>query len=117
MPKKEDITLGFAPQLTLEAAMALAGAFEGVRGTEIAELAHWKLSGNRDGGTIDRVKGDLRALADEAMAGLGALVRAFSDDNAAYVATPDAVYAPTYDDYAHLARNIEWLSEREQPWK
>jgi ATP-dependent helicase/nuclease subunit B len=116
LPKKEDIELGFAPQLTLEAAMALAGAFEGVGGTEIAELAHWKLSGNRDGGTIDRVKGDLMALAGAATAGLAALVRDFSDDNAAYAATPDAAYAPTYDDYAHLARNTEWLSEREQ-WK
>jgi ATP-dependent helicase/nuclease subunit B len=117
LPKKEDIELGFAPQLTLEAAMALAGAFEGVAGTEIAELAHWKLSGNRDGGTIDRIKGDLMTLADDAKAGLAALVRDFSDDNAAYAATPDAAYAPTYDDYAHLARNTEWLSEREQQWK
>jgi ATP-dependent helicase/nuclease subunit B len=116
LPKKEDIELGFAPQLTLEAAMALAGAFEGVAGSQIAELAHWKLSGNRDGGTIDRVKGDLMALAGAATAGLTALVRDFSADNAAYAATPDAAYAPTYDDYAHLARNTEWLSEREQ-WK
>ncbi|MGH8732431.1 MAG: double-strand break repair protein AddB, partial [Burkholderiales bacterium] len=107
LPKKEDIELGFAPQLTLEAAMALAGAFEGVAGANIAELAHWKLSGNREGGTVDRVKGDLMALADAAMTGLIALVRDFSDDNAAYAATPDAAYAPTYDDYAHLARNIE----------
>ncbi len=114
LPKKDDIALGFAPQLTLEAAMALAGAFEGVAGTEIAELAHWKLSGNRDGGTIDRVKGDLMTLAQEAMTGLAALVRDFSDDTIAYTATPDAAYAPAYDDYAHLARNSEWLSEREQ---
>ena len=49
--------------------------------------------------------------------GWSALVRDFSDDNAAYAATPDAAYAPTYDDYAHLARNTEWLSEREQQWK
>ena len=117
LPKKEDIALGFSPQLTLEAAMALAGAFEGITGTEIAELSHWKLSGNRDGGAIDRVKGDLMKLAGEAMAGLIALVRDFSDDNAAYAATPDAAYAPAYDDYAHLARNTEWLSEREQQWK
>src|SRR5688572_21114961 len=116
LPKKEDIELGFAPQLTLEAAMALADAFEGVGGTTIAELAHWKLSGNRDGGTIDRVKGNLMALADGAKAGLIALVRDFSDDGMPYTATPDAAYAPAYDDYAHLARNTEWLSEREL-WK
>jgi ATP-dependent helicase/nuclease subunit B len=116
LPKKEDISLGFSPQLTLEAAMALAGAFEGVSGGEVAELAHWKLSGNRDGGTIDRVKGDAMALAEAALTGLIALVRSFSQDDAAYIATPDAAFAPAYDDYAHLARNSEWLSEREQ-WK
>ena len=59
--RRRTSSCGFAPQLTLEAAMALAGAFEGVGGTAIAELAHWKLSGNRDGGAIDPVKGDLMA--------------------------------------------------------
>jgi ATP-dependent helicase/nuclease subunit B len=114
LPKKDDIALGFAPQLTLEAAMALAGAFEGITGSRIAELAHWKLSGNRDGGTVDRVKGDLMALAAAAMAGVVALVGDFSRDDAIYPATPDAAFAPAYDDYEHLARNAEWLSEREQ---
>jgi ATP-dependent helicase/nuclease subunit B len=116
LPKKEDIELGFAPQLTLEATMALQGAFTGISATQIAELAHWKLSGNRDGGTIDRVKGDVMALASAAMAGLVALVSEFSREDAVYAATPDPAFAPTYDDYAHLARNSEWLSEREQ-WK
>ena len=116
LPKKEDIAIGFSPQLTLEAAMALAGAFEGVGGTQIAELAHWKLSGNRDGGTIDLVKGDVMALASAAMRGLAALVSDFSQDNAAYAATPDPAFSPSYDDYSHLARNSEWLSEQE-PWR
>jgi hypothetical protein len=47
------------------------------------------------------------------MAGLAALVGDFSRDEMPYAATPDAAYAPTYDDYEHLARNSEWLSERE----
>jgi hypothetical protein len=42
-----------------------------------------------------------------------ALVTEFSADDAAYAATPDPQFAPKYDDYAHLARNSEWLSERE----
>jgi ATP-dependent helicase/nuclease subunit B len=115
LPKKDDITLGFAPQLTLEAAMALAGAFDGIASSRIEELAYWKLSGNRDGGKVDRVNGDLLALADAAIAGLSALVRGFGDDAMPYAATPDAAYAPAHDDYEHLARTSEWLSERE-PW-
>jgi len=111
LPKKEHIELGFAPQLTLEAAMALAGAFDGVSGTQIVELAHWRLSGNRDGGTIDRVKGDVMSLAAAAMAGLVALVSEFGKDGALYPATPDPSFALSYDDYDHLARNAEWSSE------
>lgn len=111
VPKKEDIQLGFAPQLTLEAAMALSGAFDGIGGTQIAELAHWKLSGNRDGGTVSSVKGDLMALAAAAKAGLIALVQEFGKEDAAYAATPDPAFAPSYDDYDHLARTAEWSGE------
>jgi len=110
-PDKGDIALGFAPQLTLEAALALEGAFGGVTGNNIAELAYWRLSGNRDGGTVERVKGDPMALAAAAMAGLVALVSEFGRDGATYAATPDPAFAPSYDDYDHLARTAEWLSE------
>jgi ATP-dependent helicase/nuclease subunit B len=113
-PMQGDITLGFAPQLALEAAMALEGAFPGINGSTIAELAHWQLSGNRDGGAAKPVRDDPMQLAKQARAGLVALVAAFGRDDAAYAATPDPQFAPRYDDYAHLARNIEWLSEREQ---
>jgi ATP-dependent helicase/nuclease subunit B len=63
---------------------------------------------------VDRVRGDVMALARAAMAGVIGLVGDFSRDEAAYAATPDPQFAPKYDDYAHLARNSEWLSEREQ---
>jgi ATP-dependent helicase/nuclease subunit B len=113
-PMQGDIALGFAPQLALEAAMALAGAFPGIAGSTIAELTHWQLSGNRDGGADRPVKEDPMQLAEEAHTGLIALVNSFGADDAAYAATPDPQFAPKYDDYAHLARNAEWLSEREQ---
>jgi ATP-dependent helicase/nuclease subunit B len=113
-PMQGDIALGFAPQLALEAAIALAGGFDGVRGHAIAELAHWQLSGGRDGGADKPVNGDPMQLAAEARAGLIALASLFGREDAAYAATPDPQYAPRYDDYAHLARNSEWLSEREK---
>jgi ATP-dependent helicase/nuclease subunit B len=113
-PMQGDIALGYAPQLPLEAAIALAGGFEHVRGHAVAELSHWQLSGGRDGGADKPVRGDPMQLAAEARAGLAALVASFAQDDAAYAATPDPQFAPRYDDYAHLARNSEWLSEREQ---
>jgi ATP-dependent helicase/nuclease subunit B len=115
-PEQNNIALGFAPQLALEAAMALAGGFPGIAASQIAELAHWQLSGNRNGGADKPVAGDPMALATQARDGLIALMTEFSADDAAYAATPDPQYAPKYDDYAHLARNSEWLSEREL-WK
>jgi ATP-dependent helicase/nuclease subunit B len=113
-PMQGDIERGFAPQLALEAVIALAGRFDGVAGQTVRELAHWRLSGNRDGGAAMPVKGDPMQLAAQARAGLIALVTEFSADHAAYAATPDPQFAPKYDDYDHLARNSEWLSEREQ---
>jgi ATP-dependent helicase/nuclease subunit B len=113
-PTKTDVERGFAPQLALEAVIALAGGFEGVAGQSIGELAHWRLSGNRDGGADLPVNGDPMQLAEEARDGLAALINLFGRDDAVYVATPDPQFAPKYDDYSHLARNSEWLSEREQ---
>ena len=114
-PMQRDIEFGFAPQLPLEAAMALEGGFDGIDASAVAELSHWQLNGGRNGGAEKPVGEDPMNLAAQAHAGLIALVRQFSAEDAAYVATPDPQYAPKYDDYAHLARNIEWLSERE-PW-
>ena len=88
-PEQNNIALGFAPQLALEATMALAGGFPGIAASLVAELAHWQLSGNRNGGADKPVAGDPMALAAEARAGLIELVREFSSDNAAYAATPD----------------------------
>jgi ATP-dependent helicase/nuclease subunit B len=110
-PGQSDIDLGFAPQLALEAAMALARAFPGIEGHSIAELAHWQLTGNREGGSDKPVSGDAMELAAEARDGLIALVTEFGRDDAAYAATPDPLFAPRFDDYDHLARTAEWSSE------
>jgi len=110
-PRKDDVTLGFAPQLTLEAAMAVAGAFAGIAGKEVAELAYWRLSGGREAGSIDCRTSDVMRLAEEAINGLIALIGDFGADDAAYAATPDPLFAPAFDDYDHLARTAEWLSE------
>jgi ATP-dependent helicase/nuclease subunit B len=113
-PTKTEVERGFAPQLALEAVMALDGSFKEVAGQSIGELAYWKLSGSRGGGEDLPVNLDPMQLADEARTGLTALIDLFGRDDAVYLATPDPQFAPKYDDYEHLARNSEWLSEREQ---
>lgn len=110
-PSDSDIALGFAPQLTLEAAMAARGAFTGIAGAPVLELAHWRLTGSGDGGRISDVKGDLPQMAREAYDGLVVLLAHYGRDDAAYPASPDPLFAPVYDDYTHLARNAEWSSD------
>ena len=56
-PKDDEIALGFAPQLTLEAAMAAKGAFPGIAAAPIIELAHWRLTGSGDGGEAEAGEG------------------------------------------------------------
>ncbi|MDZ4735496.1 MAG: double-strand break repair protein AddB [Rhodospirillaceae bacterium] len=114
VPKLPSIELGYAPQLTLEAAMARASAF-GVIG-DAAErdlmLEYWKLTGGAVAGRIVPVAvGDAaRALAIEAEAGLRQLVARFRLRKTPYRSRPHPLYAPRLGAYDHLARVAEWSS-------
>ncbi len=110
-PNDTEIALGFAPQLTLEAAMAAKGAFPGIPAAAVSELAHWRLTGSGEGGQDKQVHGDLSELSREAYDGLLVLLAHYAKDDAAYPASPDPGFAPRYDDYKHLARTAEWSGE------
>lgn len=110
-PGAGEIALGFAPQLPLEAAMAAAGAFEGLEPRPVTELAFWKLTGGEPAGQEIPIEGsDVPRLASEARDGLLALIRAFDDPATPYRALPRPDRAPRYSDYAHLARVQEWAT-------
>jgi len=121
IPSMQDIHLGFAPQLPLEAALAQRGAFRSADGLmaisgPIAELAFWQLNGSETGGVKPvREAGrgkqgatDYNQLADDAYQGLLALLQDFSREDASYPAQPAADFAPRYSDYWHLSRVLEW---------
>ncbi len=110
LPGAGEIELGFAPQLPLEAAIAVAGGFAEVPASAPTELAFWRLSGGEPAGEVKAVKGDPAELAAAARDGLERLVAAFDDAATAYRATPRPEWAPRYNDYAHLARIAEWSS-------
>jgi ATP-dependent helicase/nuclease subunit B len=115
VPRAEDVELGFAPQLPLEAAIARAGGF-GLAAGEVTELAYWRLTGNDPPGEVKRIAegaGEVRALAEAAIAGLKELVARFDDPATPYRATPRPEWAPYFNDYAHLARLKEWAAARE----
>ena len=108
LPAKKDIERGFAPQLPLEAVMALAGGFEGVAAAPVASLAYWRMTGARQAGEVVETSLDPATLAKEAEAGLRTLIALFADAQTSYPSQPDLAHAPRYSDYAHLARVREW---------
>ena len=107
-PSTADVEDGYAPQLPLEAAIALAGGFGDLPSRQIDSLAFWRLSGGEPAGEIKEVKGDLTALANDARAGLTALISTYADVATPYTAVPNAAKAPRFNDYGHLARIAEW---------
>jgi ATP-dependent helicase/nuclease subunit B len=107
-PSKKEVKAGFAPQLPLEAAMITRGGFSGVPAGDISELAFWRLSGGRVPGSVSPAADDAATVAEEAYAGLVALVAKFDDAATPYEARPRPDKAPKYSDYEHLARVREW---------
>ncbi len=110
IPTRDDISLGFSPQLALEAAILQEGGFEALPAGAVRRLAYWRLSGGETAGKTNPLSGDAAALSEAALDGLRSLVTAFDDPRTAYAATPRPGWAPRFNDYAHLARILEWSS-------
>lgn len=110
VPSKKDVNAGLSPQLPLEAAMIREGAFEGINPGEIAALTYWKLSGGDPAGKISVAGDDPGNLAEQALAGLTALLDYYDDPETVYLARPDAEIAPRHSDFDHLERVQEWAA-------
>ena len=110
VPRRDDINLGFSPQLVLEAAILQQGGFATIPAGPVAKLAYWRLSGGETPGKEHLVAGDPTILSATALNGLRDLIAAFDDPATPYAATPRPEWAPHYNDYAHLARILEWSS-------
>ncbi len=109
-PSGRQVTRGQAPQLPLEAAIAMAGGFERVAGTDVAELVYAHLTGGDPPGRLKTVEGDPAALAVAAREGLEKLILAFDDPATPYLSRPRPAFPSRFGDYDHLARVKEWSS-------
>jgi ATP-dependent helicase/nuclease subunit B len=110
VPSKKQILSGLAPQLTLEAAMAAAGKFNGVSAEDVSELVYMQLSGGRKPGAESSVSKDVETLADNALLGLQKRVTDFDDKNTPYLSRPIPMFSSRFGDYDHLARVKEWMA-------
>ena len=108
VPTTADIVAGFAPQLSLEAAIAEADGFDGIAAGTVEALSYWRLTGGDPPGEIKPVSADTASLVADAVAGLADLIARFDDPGTPYLAVPDIAKKPAFNDYAHLARIKEW---------
>ena len=114
VPVMRDVEAGWSPQLTLEAAIALAGGFEGMSAGGIAGLRYIQAGGgDPPGEEIPITADDLAGLAASALDGLSRLVAHHDRPETAYLALrrPGLEARHRHDDYAHLARFKEWFGE------
>ena len=111
-PSWRQLKSGLVPQLTLGAAIAQAGGFEGLDAGTVEELAYLRLSGGRQPGEEKVFAEDVGAVAAEALDGLGRRVAAYDDPATPYLSRPRPMFIGRFGEYDHLARVKEWLSGR-----
>jgi ATP-dependent helicase/nuclease subunit B len=114
-PGQKEVFAGFSPQLTLEAAMLMQGAFKDLPASaETPSLVYVHTTGGRTPLKPREIKpppGESRSVADlveEHRVGLADLVGRFVSGEAAYLSRPYAKYARRFSEYDHLARVKEW---------
>ncbi len=111
-PSWRQVKSGLVPQLTLGAAIAQAGGFEGIAAGTVGELAYLRLSGGRQPGEEKVFAEDIGAVVTEALDGLSRRIAAYDDPATPYLSRPRPMFIGRFGDYDHLARVKEWLSGR-----
>jgi ATP-dependent helicase/nuclease subunit B len=109
-PGVKEVKVGFAPQLTLEAAILMQGGFVGLENLTPARAVYLKLGGP-DGGEDRDAAGAKVAIAEIAnkhLSELKALLDAFIQPETPYLSRPFSKFASRFSDYDHLARVKEW---------
>jgi ATP-dependent helicase/nuclease subunit B len=109
-PSNKEVRAGFAPQLTLEAAMMERGAFRNVAARRVETAFYLPLGGDktRPQNLDDPKKGSFADLVDGHYKELIGLLNHFRNPAHGYPARPFPQFSARYNDYDHLARTREW---------
>jgi len=108
VPSPKELEGLFAPQLLLEAAIALHGRFEEIDGpARTVHLSYWQANGLGDGGAVKAIE-DSETLVPAMVALLHRMIEHFGNPATPYTALPWPEFIPHFNDYAHLERVAEW---------
>jgi ATP-dependent helicase/nuclease subunit B len=111
IPSQDQIHSGFAPQLVLESAMAMQGAFGREVPTTVQDAAYLGVSGSAKEKKHISVGNDDRSLAElapEHFERFRKLLERYLDPDVAYLPRHNLQKETGYSNYDHLSRYYEW---------
>jgi ATP-dependent helicase/nuclease subunit B len=117
VPSLKTVLSGFAPQLTLEAAIARRGGFENLNSQSVADALYMSVGGSSKGVDITSLAkmNDVEAEAEKALVGLLELLTAFQQQSTAYIPRHNLQRQEDISDYDHLSRRLEWQLQGTAP--
>ncbi len=111
IPSQDQIHSGFAPQLVLEAAMAMQGAFGREVPTTVQDAAYLGVSGGtkeKKHISVGSDKKSLAELAPEQFERFRKLLERYLDASVAYLPRHNLQKEGSFSKYDHLSRFYEW---------
>jgi len=112
----KQVASGFAPQLTLEAALAQAGAFKSVEAADVHDVSYLTVGGGKSVEQISLAKDhDVATEAAKALQGFIALMQAYRNPDTRYIPRHNPEYGGEHAEYDHLSRYQEWSAEAPEP--
>jgi double-strand break repair protein AddB len=115
LPRQSHVEKLHSPQLPLEALIAAEGGFSELGKRAVSGLVYIQASGRNEGGEEqDAANTDPSVLAKDALEKLSDLIARYADPDMPYeVKRRRGPFASAYDydDYEHLARVKEWLTQ------
>jgi ATP-dependent helicase/nuclease subunit B len=111
IPGHNEVKIGLAPQLTLEAAILRHGGFPGLAPAPVTELMYVGLKGGEPAGEPKPIKlgnSTPDAEAERALEKLTSVAARFEDEQQPYLPLVLSMWKSRYGTYDHLARVKEW---------
>ncbi len=113
VPSVKQIKSGFAPQLTLEAYLAMQGGFEKLEANRVDDVNYIAVGGGSDGVKVVSLAkdSDVAAEALNAFSSFKLLLEAFQRVDTPYIPRHNPELQDKPSDYDHLSRKLEWQLE------